>query len=60
MNAVARFSLLCGIVCAVVSITLYELFAPFIMRFFIADAETVALSFCVHRRYMKTHGLSGE
>lgn len=43
MNAVAHFSLLCGIICAVVSITPYELFAPYIMRFFIADAETVAL-----------------
>ena len=43
MNAVAHFSLLCGVVCGIVSITLYELFAPYIMRFFIADAETVAL-----------------
>ena len=43
MNAAARFSLLLGIVCAVVSITLYELFAPDILRFFISDAQTVAL-----------------
>lgn len=43
MKSVARFSLLCGIVCAVISITLYELFAPAIMRVFIADAGTVAL-----------------
>lgn len=43
MRSVARFSLKLGIICAVISITLYELFAPYIMRFFIADAETVAL-----------------
>ena len=43
MRAIARFSLLCGIICAVVSITLYEIFAPYIMRFFIDDAGTVAL-----------------
>ena len=43
MNAVSRFSLLLGIACAVVSIALYELFAPQIMRFFIPDKETVAL-----------------
>ena len=43
MKAVSRFSLILGVVCAVVSITLYEIFAPYIMRFFIADSETVAL-----------------
>ncbi|MDO5445100.1 MAG: MATE family efflux transporter [Eubacteriales bacterium] len=43
MRKIARFSLFSGIVCAVISITLYELFAPQIMRFFIGDAETVAL-----------------
>lgn len=43
MRKTTRFSLLCGLVCAVVSITLYEIFAPYIMRFFINDAETVAL-----------------
>ncbi len=43
MKAVSRFSLVCGVVCGVVSICLYELFAPYIMRFFIADADTVAL-----------------
>lgn len=43
MKKIARFSLFSGIVCAVTSITLYELFAPQIMRFFIGDAETVAL-----------------
>lgn len=42
-RSVTRFSLKLGIVCAVISIALYELFAPYIMRFFIADAETVAL-----------------
>ena len=43
MRKVTRFSLLCGIICAVVSITLYEIFAPEVMRFFIADEQTVAL-----------------
>ncbi|MCQ2425703.1 MAG: MATE family efflux transporter [Lachnospiraceae bacterium] len=43
MKAVSRFSLLLGIVCAVISIALYELFAPSILRFFIDDAETVAI-----------------
>lgn len=43
MKAVSKFSLKCGIVCALVSITLYEIFAPYIMRFFIDDFETVAL-----------------
>lgn len=43
MKAISRFSLLCGLVCAVVSITLYEIFAPYIMRFFIDEAQTVAL-----------------
>lgn len=43
MKASARFSLIMGIVCAVVSITLYELFAPYIMRFFIEEAKTVEL-----------------
>ena len=38
-----RFSRRLGIACALVSITLYELFAPYIMRVFIADAETVHL-----------------
>ncbi len=38
-----RFSLLLGIACAVVSITLYEIFAPYIMRVFIKNAETVAM-----------------
>lgn len=43
MRAVARFSLLCGIVCGVASIILYEIFAPNVMRIFIADAQTVEL-----------------
>lgn len=43
MNDIARFSLLCGIVCAVFSIVMYEIFAPDIMRFFIDEQETVAL-----------------
>ncbi len=43
MRAVERFSLLAGVVCAALSIVLYEIFAPYVMRFFIDDAETVAL-----------------
>ena len=43
MREVTGFSLRLGIVCALIAITLYEIFAPFIMRFFIPDAETVAL-----------------
>ncbi len=43
MQAVSRFSLLLGIGCALISITLYEIFAPYVMRFFIPDVETVAL-----------------
>lgn len=43
MRALARFSLFSGIVCGLGSIVLYELFAPYVMRFFIADAQTVAL-----------------
>lgn len=43
MQDVARFSLLAGIVFAVLSITMYEIFAPYIMRFFIDDAGTVEL-----------------
>ena len=43
MKAISRFALCIGIVCAVVSIVLYEIFAPFVIRFFISDAETVVL-----------------
>ncbi len=43
MRDAAHFSLLCGIVCAVVSIILYEIFAPYIMRFFIDEPNTVSL-----------------
>ena len=43
MREVIRFSRALGIVCAVIAISLYEIFAPYIMRFFIADATTVAL-----------------
>ena len=43
MQDVTNYSRRLGIVCAIAAITLYELFAPFIMRFFISDAETVAL-----------------
>ncbi len=43
MNDTVRFSRNLGIICALISITMYELFSPYIMRFFIADAQTVAL-----------------
>lgn len=43
MKKVENFSLLCGIVCAVISIAVYELFAPDIIGIFISEAETVAL-----------------
>lgn len=43
MNAISKYSLKCGIVCAIVSIILYEIFAPYIMRFFISDVATVTL-----------------
>ena len=43
MNAISKFSLKCGVICAIISITLYEIFAPYIMRFFIADTQTVAI-----------------
>ena len=43
MNAVKRYSLKLGLICAGASIVLYELFAGQIMRIFIGDAETVAL-----------------
>ena len=40
----AALSLATGLVVAAVSITLYELFTPWIVRAFIADPETVALA----------------
>ncbi len=43
MNAVKRYSLKIGLVCAAVSIALYELFAGQIMSIFIRDGQTVAL-----------------
>ncbi len=43
MNDTKRYSLRLGLTCALISITLYELFAGQIMRIFISDAETVAL-----------------
>lgn len=43
MEEVAKFSLKIGVVFALISICMYEVFAPFIMRFFIDDGETVAL-----------------
>ena len=43
MKAIERFSLGIGIACALVSIALYEIFAPQIMGIFISNAETVEL-----------------
>lgn len=43
MNDTRRYSRFLGLICAAVSIVLYELFAGYIMRFFINDAQTVAL-----------------
>lgn len=43
MNSTKNFTCTVGLVCAAVSITLYELFAGQIMNFFIDDAQTVIL-----------------
>ncbi len=43
MNSIKNFTCAVGLVCAAISITLYELFAGQIMNFFISDAGTVAL-----------------
>ncbi len=43
MNDTKRYTLFLGLVCAAISITLYELFAGRIMGFFINDPDTVAL-----------------
>lgn len=43
MKDISRFALLSGIVCAVISIALYELFSPQIMQFFINEPETIAI-----------------
>lgn len=41
MKVLARYALRFGVLCALASIVLYELFAPEIIRFFIRDPETV-------------------
>ncbi len=43
MNETKRYSMRLGLVCAAVSVALYELFAGPIMHIFIGDAQTVAL-----------------
>ena len=43
MNGIKRYSLRLGLICAAVSIALYELLAGRIMRLFIGDAQTVLL-----------------
>lgn len=43
MKEVAGFSLKIGIICAIASITMYEIFAPGIMQLFINDRATIEL-----------------
>lgn len=43
MRALSRYALMVGIICALISIALYEAFAPFIMRLFIRNGATVSL-----------------
>lgn len=43
MHKTYRLACLCGIITGIVSITLYEIFAGDIIRFFIKDADTIAL-----------------
>ena len=43
MKGVFRLAVVSGIVCAVASITLYEIFAHNIIKFFINDAETITV-----------------
>ncbi len=43
MREVVRFSRLAGIVIGIFSVIFYETFAPYIMRIFIADSETVRI-----------------
>lgn len=59
MNEVKNYSLKLGLICAVGSILLYELFAGQFMNIFINDARTVALSLFVYHRY-KQKAFSGE
>ena len=55
MNGFIRLSLATGLVVAAVSIALYELFTPWIVRAFIADPQTVALaSTFLHIRILAT------
>ncbi len=43
MNETKRYSMKLGLICAAVSVVLYEIFAGPIMHIFIGDAQTVAL-----------------
>ncbi len=43
MNAAKNYSCMLGLVCAAISVTMYEIFAGDIMRFFIDDGQTVML-----------------
>lgn len=44
MDSAARYSLVLGLIVAAASVALYELFAPYIIQFFMDDAETAALA----------------
>ena len=44
MDSATRYSLVLGLVVAAVSVTLYELFAPYIVRFFMKDGATAGLA----------------
>ena len=44
MNTTIRYALLLGLAVAAVSIALYELFAPWLIRVFIADTTTVTMA----------------
>lgn len=44
MDGATRYSLILGLLVAAASILLYELFAPYFIRFFMKDAQTAALA----------------
>ena len=44
MDGATRYSLVLGLIVAAASVTLYELFAPYLIRFFMNDAQTAGLA----------------
>lgn len=44
MDSAARYSLVLGLIVAAASVLLYELFAPYLILFFMKDAQTAALA----------------